>query len=199
MIIAKSLDKHGDRDWKVTTPPLVEPITVDELKEYAKIDGSDEDNILANTIKAIREAMEEYLGRSLIEQTIKLSMDFWPGEVIELPMPPLISVTQVVLVDESDVETVYASSNYYVETLRSVGRLVLKQGVTYPNNTDRTHGGYRIDYKAGYGTAGADVPQVIREAIKLWCAVYYETGTLTEKPPNQVLSMVERTYRIPRV
>lgn len=199
MIIAKSLDKHGDRDWKVTTPPLVEPITVDELKEYAKIDGSDEDNILANTIKAIREAMEEYLGRSLIEQTIKLSMDFWPGEVIELPMPPLISVTQVVLVDESDVETVYASSNYYVETLRSVGRLVLKQGVIYPDNTDRTHGGYRIDYKAGYGTAGADVPQVIREAIKLWCAVYYETGTLTEKPPNQVLSMVERTYRIPRI
>lgn len=199
MIIAKSLDLYGNRKWKVTTPPTVEPITVEELKDYAKIDGTDEDLILEASIVAVRESMEGYLGRSLIEQTVKLSMDFWPGEVIELPMPPLISITQVVTLDEDDTETVYASSNYYVDTNGDPGRLILRQGVTFPNNTDRTYGGYRIDYKAGYGGAAEDVPQVIRDSIKLWCAVYYETGTLLEKPPNQVISLLESRYRIPRI
>lgn len=199
MIIAKSLDRYGSRNWKVTTAPAIEPLDIDDLKEYAKIDGDEEDTILTASIVAVREAMELYLGRALIEQTIKLSMDFWPGEEVELPMPPLISVTEVVTLDEDGTETEYDSDNYYVDTFSTPGRLILKQGVTPPTNTERYYGGYRIEYKAGYGTGATDVPQVIIDSMKLWCAIYYETGTLIAIPPNQVLSILERIYRIPRI
>lgn len=199
MIIAKSLDRHGNRNWKVTTAPVIEPVTVDEVKTFARIDGTDEDTLLTGFIKAVREAMENYLGRALIEQTIKMTMDFWPNTVVKLPMPPLISITQVVTLDEDDTETVYSSDNYYVHTLTTPGEIVIKHGATPPTNTDRYYGGYRVDYKAGYGAAATDVPQSILEAIKLWCSIYYETRTLTEIPPNQVLSIIDQNYRIPRI
>ena len=199
MIIAKSLDRHGNRNWEVTTAPLIEPISVDEVKLFARIDGTDEDTLLQGFIKAVREAMENYLGRALIEQTIKMTMDHWPDNPVKLPMPPLISVTQIVTLDEDDTETVYSTDSYYVHTLTTPGQIVIKHGATPPTNTDRYYGGYRVDYKAGYGTSTADVPQSIREAMKLWCSIYYETRTLTEIPPNEVLSIIDRNYRIPRI
>lgn len=199
MIIRKSLDPRGNRHWKTTTAPGVEPITVDEVKDLARIDGTEEDIFLQGAIKAIREAMEKYLGRALIEQTIKMTMDHWPNNPVKLPMPPLISVTQIVTLDEDDAETVYSSSSYYTNTIATPGEIIIKFGDTPPINTDRYHSGFRVDYKAGYGTAGADVPQPIREAMKIWCTVYYETRTLTEKPPSQVISILENMYRVPRI
>ena len=198
MIISKPLDKHGNRKWKVTTPPIIEPITLDELKSFARIDGTEDDVLLEGFIRTIREAMESYLKRALISQTITLQMDFWPGTVIELPMPPLISITSVSTIDEDDVETVYDSDNYYVHTDIEPGELVLKNGVTAPYNSDRYHGGYRIVYLAGYGYP-SDVPQIIKDSMKLWCAIYYETRMLTEKPPSDVISLLERFYRIIRI
>lgn len=199
MIIGKSLDKYGNRHWAVSTGPSVEPVSVDELKTFARIDGTSEDYLLNRFIEATRGAMEFYLGRSLIEQTITLKMDWWPGEVIKLPRPPLISITQVVTLDEDDAETSYASSNYYAITEAEPGLLCLKQGVTWPENTDRDHGGYEIQYKAGYGTGSQDVPELIRQGILMWATQYYENRILTPDPPPEVKLLLDNTYKMPRI
>ena len=151
MIIPKSLPSDGNCHWAILTPPTIEPITVDELKLFARIDGDDEDSLLSTFIKAVREGAERYLGRALIRQTITMKMDFWPGDVIELPRPPLISITQVATIDEDDAETVYSSDYYYIITEATPGLLCIRQGFSYPINTDRDHGGYKIDWLAGYG------------------------------------------------
>jgi len=199
MIIPAALDKYGDRRWSVTTTPIIEPITVEELKLYAKIDGSTEDDLLDILISAVRGAMERYLGRALLEQTITLTMDFWPGWVIYLPMPPLISVTSIVTLDEDNTATTYSSDNYYVDVITDPGRIVLKQSVTAPNNTSRYYGGYRIIYKAGYGGDAEDVPKAIKQAMLIWCSIIYETRTFMEEPPSEVVSMLEYSYRIPNI
>jgi len=199
MITDRALDINGNRRWSVTTAPTVEPITLEELELFAKIDGSTEDDLLESLIIGVRGAMERYLGRALLEQTITLTMDFWPGWVIELPMPPLISVTSITTLDEDDTETTYSSDYYYIDVDKDPGRIILKQSVTPPNNTSRYYGGYKIIYKAGYGDDADDVPSTIRNALKIWCSIVYETRIFTEEPPSEVIGMLEDSYRIPNI
>jgi len=196
MIIEPALDKNGNRQWDVTTGPTTEPITTTELKTFARIDGTEEDDFLEGVIQSVREAMERYLGRALLEQTITLTMDYWPSMVIELPMPPLISVTSVATLDEDDTATSYSSDNYYVRTTALPGQLVLKQSVSAPYNTDRTYGGYRIIYVAGYGDEASDVPRAIRDSLLIWASIIYETRTMTNEVPSEVVSLLENSYRV---
>jgi len=197
-IIPKSSDAHGNRSWKVTTNPSIDPVTVDELKLFCRIDGTEEDELLANFITAATLMTERHLGRALIQQSITLLMDFWPGEIIDLPRPPLISITSVATLDEDDTATAYSSSNYYTITQSIPGKLVLKQSVTWPSNTSRSYCGFKIIYKAGYGIGSTQVPQPIREGIKVWASEMYEGRTIDEdKPPPRVLPLLS-SYRVPR-
>lgn len=193
--MSNSLPDKGNRSWKVITEPTVEPCTVAELKTFARIDGSDEDTLLEGFIKAARLATEEYLGRYLIEQEVRCIFDFWYSEEIELPRPPLISVTKIATLDEDDTETEYSSSNYYVITEDCPGRVILKQGVTPPTNTERDYGGYKIEYSAGYGSQASDVPASITEAIKLWATAIYENRAVTGEPPPEARPLLDM-YRV---
>jgi hypothetical protein len=139
-LFSEALPIDGNMVYSVSTEPTVEPITTTELKTFARIDGSE--------------------NRALLEQSITLKMDYWPGEAIELPRPPLISITSVSTLSEADVATTYSSSNYYIITEAIPGKLLLKIGVTAPTNTARDYGGFQIIYKAGYGTSATDVMKI---------------------------------------
>lgn len=204
---------HFDRNltWKVTEAPSVEPITNSDVKLYARIDGSSENNLIDAFIAAVREATEKFLGRALINQTITVSMDEFSyssysnaplylhtgnqGEIIELPRPPLVSVTEVRTVDEDDNPTVYDSDNYYIRTNPDPGQLVLKFGATPPINTDRFHGGYEIEYIAGYGASGNFVPDAINLGMIMWVADVYENRVPISEPPG-IVKTIMAPYRI---
>ncbi len=188
----------GNRVWKVTTAPTIEPVTVAELKTYMRLDTSAEDDLIEGFITAVREAAEEWLGRSLLSQTITMSLDFWPNEVIRLPRPLLISVTEIRTLDESDSETTYSSSNYYVRTIPEPGEIALIQGASFPENTERDHGGYEIEFVAGYGTSASDVPNSIRQGIKLWAALIYENRVPIKDPPKISKSLMS-FYRVLKI
>lgn len=197
-IVPTSLPSDGNMVWKVTTQPLIEPITVEELKMFARIDGSDEDNLIEGFIKSAREATEQFLRRSLIEQEITLKMDYWPGEAVDLPAPPLLSVTSVSVLDEDDTATAYSSDNYYVVTEAIPGKLVIKYGVTPPDNTERYHAGYRIVYKTGYGSTANYVPQKILDGIKLWAVDIYENRVVRDEPPPEAYLNLQQ-FRVERI
>ena len=185
----------GNPEWNITTEPTTEPITLSEIKTYARIDGSAENDILESFIISVRQAAENYLGRSLITQSLTLSLDYWPCEVIKLPRPPLVSITEVRTLDESGTTTTYSSDNYYISNISDdKAKLVLKQGVSYPSNTERDHGGFEIEYVAGYGLASA-VPNAINEAMKLWVAIVYENRVPIEDPPD-IAKTLMNYYRI---
>ena len=198
MIEAKSLPCDGNRFFKVTTDPTVEPISVADLKTFARIDGSDEDTMLSNFIVSARQAAENYLGIALISQTITLKMDFWPSENISLPRPPLISITAVETLDEDDTASTYSSDNYYIITTGDYGQLVINRNTTWPLNTVRDHGGYQIRYVAGYGTAATDVPRAIRDGLFLWATDIYENRVIRDVPPPEAMSLLQK-YRIERI
>ena len=195
MLEERTSSIDGNREWRVTVQPAIEPITIEELKLFARIDTDDEDSLLTDFIETARRLIENYLGRALIQQTITLKMDFWTGDVIELPRPPLISITAVETLDESDTATTYDSSNYYIITTSEPGKLVIKQSKTYPQNTTRDYGGFQIRYLAGYGSNATDVPQAIRDGIKMWATIFYESRVVENKTPEKIRSLIF-PYRI---
>jgi uncharacterized phiE125 gp8 family phage protein len=184
--------------WTVTTQPVSEPITLQELKDFAHIDGTDEDILLNSFIESARRAAENYLRRALLEQTITLKMDYWPSEIIELPRPPLISITAIETLDESNTATVYSSDNYYIITGSDPGFVVIKQGITFPINTERSFGGIQVRYKAGYGTNRTDIPNSIRDGIKLWATEIYENRFVRDDPPPEAMNLLS-PYRMLRI
>ena len=184
MITEKGVDKKGNRYWSMTVEPVSYPVTVDEIKEFARIDGTDEDSILESFLVGVVNSVEAYLGRALITRTYKLIMDEWNSKDIELPMPPLISVSSVKTVDESDTETTYSSSNYFVITESIPGRLVIKKDAEIPTNTERYQAGYNITFTAGYGTNRNNVPKQIRIAIMQWVTIIYENRSMAENDFN---------------
>lgn len=197
-IIPKKLDRTGNLRFKVTTAPALEPVSVAELKIFARIDGSTEDTLLGEMIQAARENTEKYLGRALITQTITASLDFWGDVAIQLPRPPLISVTQIHTLNESDVQTVYSASNYYLITDEEPGKVIIKNGASPPTTTTRQKGGIQIVYVAGYGAASTDVPQGIRMDLMLWAASIYENRVISKEPPPEAKSSLDsfRIYNI---
>ena len=73
------LQQDGNVQWRIKTAPSKEPLNVQDIKDYARIDGTAEDEMLEGFIKSVREATEGFLGRSLITRTIVASFDWWPS------------------------------------------------------------------------------------------------------------------------
>lgn len=186
MLIPPIPDIKGNRKIKVIAEPIEEPVTVAELKEFARIDHDYEDTLLSGFIVAARKMVEKYLSKKLIEQTIRVTMDEWNSRIIELPYPPLISVTGVYYVYEDDTTEEISSDNYYVDTNTFPGRICFKETGDIPINTDREYGGYRIDYKAGYGQVACDVPDDIKTAIMIWATDIYEGRADVKMAPQRV-------------
>lgn len=180
----------GNIEFVTTTEPAVEPVTTDELKLFARIDGSAEDDLIDGFIKSARIQTENFLNRALITQTITASLDFWPSVKVNLPRPKLQSVTIVRTLTEDGVATTFDSDNYFVRTTPVRGQIVIKQGGTFPLSEDRTFGGIEIVYVAGYGDASTDIPQTIIEGVKLWAASMYAKRVTIDKPPPEAELML---------
>jgi uncharacterized phiE125 gp8 family phage protein len=194
MIINQPLPKKANRNFIRILDASIEPVTATEVKDFARIDGSNEDATIELFITAARQAAEDFLGRAFIEQTWRLSFDWWEDYAIELPRPPLISISSVTMIDDEGVITVYDSANYYIATEGMAGRCVIKDGCVPPINADRFITGYRINYVAGYGSDGTYVPEVMKLAIKQWAVAIYEGRAMTGDPPPDVYSLLKQ-YR----
>ncbi len=173
--------------WKISIQPTSEPVSVEEVKEYARIDGSEEDNLLTSFIESSRIKVENFLGKALINRTMELTFDNWSKHIILLPSPPLVSITSVVTLDEDDTATTYDSDNYYIRTEAIPGEIIIKKESTLPTNTERDKGGYKITYVAGYGTNPEQIPASIREAIKMFVTERYEKRVTDDSIPLNVL------------
>ena len=195
MLIPKFISEEENLTFEVTTAPSIEPITNSDVKTYARIDGSSENTLINGFIQAVREATEKFLGRALINQTITVSMDSWPVSPIELPRPPLVSVTEVRTLGEDGSEAVYSSDNYFIRTNPEPGQLVIKFEKTEPINTDRYFGGYEVEYVAGYGSSVDNIPEAIRLGMTLWVADVYENRVPISEPPG-IVKTIMAPYRI---
>lgn len=159
---------------KLITAPAAEPVSTSEAKAHLRVDTTADDTYIGTLITVARQNVESHLRRALISQTWEVVLDAFPAGVIRLPKPPLASVTSIKYTDDEGVEATYSSANYVVDTDTEPGRVVLKSGETWPAVTLAAANGVRVRYVAGYGAAGSNVPQAIRQAILLVIGSLYE-------------------------
>ncbi|MER2519736.1 MAG: head-tail connector protein [Bdellovibrionales bacterium] len=178
------------RSLKLITPPAVEPVTLAEAKQQARIDLGDDDAFVTALIVAARQWAEHYTGRAFLAQVWQLWLDDAPGAgdemafgvsdlscadcgYVALARAPLMAVSSVQTFDDNDVATVWNAANYYVDTAHEPGRLALRRGAVWPVPT-RAVNGLMIQYMAGYGAEAGAVPETIRMAIRQLVAHWYE-------------------------
>lgn len=159
---------------KLITAPAAEPVSTSEAKSHLRVDTTADDTYIGTLITVARQNVESHLRRALISQTWEVVLDDFPAGVIRLPKPPLASVTSIKYTDDEGNESTYSSANYVVDSDTEPGRVVLKSGQTWPAVTLAAANGVRVRYVAGYGAAGSNVPQAIRQAILLVIGSLYE-------------------------
>lgn len=168
----------------VRTPPQSEPVTTAEAKTHARIDHSDEDSLIDALVTAARQRVEEYLQRALIDTEFTMTLDdfgpqiaWWPRSFlaadIRLPRSPVQSVDEIRYIDDSGVQQTLAQSKYRVDTSSLVARVTPSYAETWPTTRPITNA-VEIDFTAGYGANAADVPEPIRQAIKVLVSTWYD-------------------------
>jgi len=184
----------------LATPPAAEPVTLAELKSWARVDDDSDDSTLSQLISAARQAAEEYLRRSLISQTWLLTLDLagnsLAGELgdgiydlpvtalygdlprrIDLPKGPTQSIASVVTYDLTNASWTYDPANYRLDKPGS--RLILNHGAIWPASI-RPSAGCEITYVAGYGDSSGSMPQAVRTGILIHAASLYEQRGMCE-------------------
>ena len=150
---------------ELVTAPAAEPVSLADAKAHLRVDGTDEDTAITLAIKRAREEAETRLGRALIDQTWTLYLDWFPADgEIEIPFPPLGSVSTVKYVDTDGVLQTLATSEYVVDTSGEKGRVYLDWEKSWPSIRVEPNA-VRVEFVAGYGAADSDVPAKFRAWI----------------------------------
>lgn len=159
---------------KVSVEPAAEPITTTEAKLHLRVDHTNDDTLIAILIKAARETVENHTNRSLITQTRVIKLDNFPwGDTLRLTHGPVTSLTSIKYDSDSDEnsDTTLSSSLYWTDLDSDIARVVIKD--SWPSTYDKPNA-VRITYDAGYGSAGSNIPQPLKQAMLLILAHLYE-------------------------
>lgn len=157
------------------TAPTLRPVGLQETKDWTKIDSETDDATVEALIEAAiahLDGADGILNRALLTQTWDYYRDRFPCWSLNIPLPPLQSVTGVYYVDEAGAEQTLDPANYRVDTKSEPGRIEPAYGLTWPV-TRCVSNAVRIRFVAGW-TAPAAVPGNIRFAIMALVA-YWES------------------------
>lgn len=162
--------------------PEREPLTLEEAKMHLRIshsgdEGTIEDDYIYSLIRSVREYCEwTLLGRALITQTLQYRTDrFRP--VIRLPMPPLQEIvdSEITYKDRlGDTHVLIEDEDFLVDTAEEPSVVLPAPGKRWPSVRLWPGNPIVITYIAGYGDAASDVPEEVRQWMRLMIGHYYE-------------------------
>jgi|6_EtaG_2_1085325.scaffolds.fasta_scaffold00063_53 uncharacterized phiE125 gp8 family phage protein len=137
---------------------------------------SADDDLVTALITAAREQVEKKTRRALITQTWNVYLEDFPGtDFFELPFGKLQSVTSIIYTDtNNDDTTMTVTTDYLVDTSRTLGRIVLPPDSAWPTDSLYPVNAINVEFVAGYGDAGTNVPEPIRTVIKRLVSYWYE-------------------------
>ncbi|WP_099865120.1 head-tail connector protein [Pararhizobium haloflavum] len=154
----------------VTDPAVGEALTLAEAKAHLRVEHQDEDELIEALIRTAREYLEAAAGLSLLHQSFRLFLDDWPkAQAILIRKHPVRSLDAVVVYDGEGMPQEMDLATVRLDTARRPARLVV---AAMPAPAQLTNG-IEIEFTAGYGESGADVPDVLKRAMLLHIAAMY--------------------------
>lgn len=186
---------------QLITPPAFEPVSLQEAKDHLRLEVGDDDAQVTADILGARQWVEEYLWRGLVTQTWELTLGGFPCEdQVELPKGNLASITSVTYVDGDGATQTLATTEYVADAVSVPGKVRLAYGKSWPG-TRYQWNAVKVRYVVGW--AVADVPQPIKNAMKLLISQLYEhrtpevVGTIVSPVQFAVTSLLA-PYRLAR-
>lgn len=152
---------------KLITAPTSEPFNVHDAAAAALIDADLlEDahtyDLLASLVIASREQAESATRRALMTQTWELYLNEFPYWEINIPFPPLQSITSIKYVDTDGVLQTLSSSLYLVDDKSEPAIITPAYGEVWPTARYQRNA-VTIKFVAGYASAN-----LIPAGIKMW-------------------------------
>ena len=170
-------------------------ISTADMKAFLRVDGSGDDALITAYVATATEAVKQYLRRAVLTETFIYKADGFTepggddrlmalgpgvhtasvpyvlggGDTLDLPFPPLQSVTGVTTINRANTRAGFSASKYQVD-LQS-GRIYLNEGETWPSDL-RAQDAVEVEYVAGYGSGS--IPDPILEAIRQYVAGMYD-------------------------
>lgn len=172
-------------------PPQAEPLTLAEVKAHLRLDGGDEDALLAALILTAREHLERTTGLCLIRQTWRLYLDRWPpGGMILIGKGPVQTIETILVFDGQGRADDITAADRLLDGEARPARLWLRD-LPAPG---RVMNGIEIDFIAGYGEAGTDVPDTLKRAMLMHVAQMFafRGAVALENQPAAVPAGYER-------
>lgn len=152
-------------------PPAAEPITLAEAKAHLRLDTNEEDGSLSGLIRTARLHLEAETGLCLIARLLRLYLDDWPvGNVIQIARGPVQSIEMATVYDALGVPVEVDVAGYRLDGAAQPARLILPERPA----TEQALNGIEIDFKAGFGETGAEVPDTLKRALLLHVAAMFE-------------------------
>lgn len=191
----------------LVTGPTVEPITLDDAKNFLRIDASDtsDDTLITALIKAARSLVEAHTNRALLTQTWDYWMDsfppsqhgqragWWDGVregalssiveaqgTIRLPKAPLQTVNSITYYDTTDTAQTTDLSTLVIQSEIEPAAIFPKIGQIWPVSL-RGRQAVKVRFIAGYGDNATSLPGDIIQAVRILVAHFYENrGVMVE-------------------
>jgi len=157
------------------TAPTTEPVDTADAKQHLRVDTSDDDTYIDGLVMAARMRVEEYLQRALITTEYTMKVDLFSADVIFLPRSPVQSVDEIRYIDDGGVQQTLAPSKYRADLTSTTPRITAAYSETWPT-TRPIMNAIEVDFTAGYGDSASDVPEPIRQAIRILVGTWYDDG-----------------------
>ena len=132
--------------------PAFEPVTLDEAKNFLRVDSTDDDALITDMITVARSALEDKLGIVIVRGIFERVMDCFPDvRIIELWHNPVQSINHIKYIDGDGATQTFAAASYSLDNYREPARIQLGKDYSYPNTEDIVNA-VKIRYYSGMVT-----------------------------------------------
>lgn len=165
-------------DAAASTDPTELPLTLEEFKDHIDVDHQLHDTTLEAYLQAAAAWIESRVrgGIKLINHTYDLVLDSFPDAdgKLEIPIPPLSSITSISYYDATNSTTAMASTNYRVITPSNrPGYVVPRIDGSWPATYTREDA-ITVRFVAGFGATSTSIPPTMKQAMRLVAGYWYD-------------------------
>lgn len=185
----------------LVSAPQEEPVTRDDAKAHARIDGTSEDGTIDALIAAARTDVESRTGRALMLQGWRIVRDCIPaGGIVRLAPSPVVSVDAVTVYGNDGAPNTVSTDEYQVDTISTPARMRFNTGAAW---SARAMNGLEVDITCGYASASA-VPAPLKQAVLMLVAYWFEQREAASLravagPVAHGVDALIAPYRMPRI
>jgi len=162
---------------KLITAPILEPVTLAEVKTQVRVYNTDSDVLLQSFLNSSVLQAEDQMGRVLLSQAWAVIFDSWTEMTARvLPKGQLASVASIKYNDEDGAEQTVSTDDYLVYGVGTdAGKIIIHadSDFDYPDLYEKDP--ITVTYVCGYASVSL-VPEIIKTGIKLLVeGVFHDT------------------------